>query len=340
VSGEEGRHVCGHHSAPVPGRCRFWLGTHCPEWLERSDVPLFISFGRIARVRRKRLAPVRARGPYAWDSRGFTELSTHGAWTITPQEYADGVRWSQDAMGHPEWAAIQDWMCEPFITAKTGLTVAEHQKLTIASYLELRDLAPEVPWVPILQGWHFDDYLAHVEQWELALGRPLAEEPLVGLGSVCRRQHTGMVEELIRHLHGGGLRLHGFGFKVLGLQRVAPYLASADSMAWSTRARKGQIRLPGCPHRTCANCLRWALQWREEALAIIATVASDPQPLLPMFPCNDLFGSSSRSPCYTCNRPSSLRIPSGKRSCPTPPPCIPALPPASRFSASMAGPSL
>ncbi len=32
----------------------------------------------------------------------------------------------RDEIGCLLWAAPQDWMCEPWITAKTGLTVAEH----------------------------------------------------------------------------------------------------------------------------------------------------------------------------------------------------------------------
>ena len=47
-------------------------------------------------------------------------------------------------------------MCEPFMLAKTGLTVAEHQARTVANYLELRSLAPELPFVPVLQGWSLD----------------------------------------------------------------------------------------------------------------------------------------------------------------------------------------
>ncbi len=32
----------------------------------------------------------------------------------------------RDEIGCLLWAAPHDWMCEPWITAKTGLTVAEH----------------------------------------------------------------------------------------------------------------------------------------------------------------------------------------------------------------------
>jgi hypothetical protein len=48
-------------------------------------------------------------------------------------------------------------MCEPFMLAKTGLTVAEHQVRAVTNYLELRGLAPDLPFVPLLQGWSRDD---------------------------------------------------------------------------------------------------------------------------------------------------------------------------------------
>jgi hypothetical protein len=38
-------------------------------------------------------------------------------------------------------------------------------------------------------------------------------------------------------------------------------LVSADSMAWSARARR-EAPLPGHPHKNCANCLEFALLWR------------------------------------------------------------------------------
>jgi len=50
-------------------------------------------------------------------------------------------------------------MCEPFITAKTGLTVTAHQHRTVSNLIRLRDLAPDLPIIPVLQGWTIPDYL-------------------------------------------------------------------------------------------------------------------------------------------------------------------------------------
>ncbi len=242
----------------------FYLGTHKPAWLTRTDVPLFVSRRSLCKYR----SMPKALGPWALDSGGFSELSLHGRYTVSPQWYAEEVlRWRVE-VGQMEWAAVQDWMCEPFITARTGLSVQEHQRRTIQSYLDLHRLAPEAPWVPVLQGYHFQEYLDHVLQYERT-GIRLGELPLVGLGSVCRRQDTDMVEGLIRVLHGEGIKLHGFGFKLKGLRRAAHKLASSDSMAWSFAARR-HPPLPDCPHRNCANCIKYALWWRDKALRAAA----------------------------------------------------------------------
>ena len=241
---------------------RFYLGAHQPAWLGHVGVPLFVSHSRLAG--RKTLP--RAAAPWALDSGGFTELSLHGGWRSSASEYAAAVRRYRDEIGQLDWAAPQDWMCEPQVIAKTGLSVAAHQRLTIANLIELRELAPDLPIVPVLQGWTHGDYLRHVEAYAAA-GIDLASEPLVGLGTVCRRQATVSIGVLVTTLSDAlpGVRLHGFGVKAQGLGMVAAQLASADSLAWSARGRNE----PGCEpgHATEANCLSFALSWRAELLS-------------------------------------------------------------------------
>lgn len=246
---------------------RFYLGTHRESWLARTDVPLFISHRRLAR---RRTLP-RALGRWALDSGGFTELSMHGRWQTSPETYIAAVRRYRDEIGGLDWAAPQDWMCEPHMLTKTGLTVLEHQQRTITSVLNLRAQAPDLPIIPVLQGWTPDDYLDHVDQYTAA-GLDLTTEPTVGLGSVCRRQATGQIAHLVRTLASLGLRLHGFGMKLGAFTGtdVAANLTSADSLAWSYRARNDQP-LPGCTHRTCANCIRYAHHWRTRLLARVDT---------------------------------------------------------------------
>lgn len=254
---------------PEPHGVRFYLGTHRPNWLwSIHDVPLFISHRRL----KDRKSPYpRATTPWALDSGGFTELNQYGGWNTTAEEYVAAVRRYDEELGHMEWAAPQDWMCEPDVLAKTGLTIADHQQRTLDNYLELIDLAPDLGFIPVLQGWTIADYLSHAEAYE-AVGVSLSDEQVVGVGSVCRRQATSQIAALFDALAANGLPLHGFGVKSEGLAKSADFLVSADSLAWSAGARRDAFAgKRHCSKKTCANCLHYALAWRKRVLQTLDT---------------------------------------------------------------------
>jgi hypothetical protein len=159
-------------------------------------------------------------------------------------------------------------MCEPvIINGGSSMAVVCRVRIspspsiharTVQSYLDLTALAPAVPWAPVLQGFRVDDYLDCHERY-VAAGVDLARAPVVGVGSICRRQGTREALEIIRTLSGYGLPLHGFGMKTLGLRKIAHLLASSDSMAWSYDARRSPP-LEGHTHKNCANCMEYALR--------------------------------------------------------------------------------
>ena len=244
---------------------RFWLGTHKSVWLARTEVPLMVSHRTLSI--RKRLP--RARGPWVLDSGGYSELSLYGMWQTQPQTYVAAVKRYVQEVGQLEWAAAQDWMCEPWILKKTGFSIAEHQYRSVVSYLELRLRAPEFLWCPVLQGWEPSDYLRHRDMYE-RMGVPLASLPVVGIGSVCRRQGVRGAIDLLVRLHGEGLRLHGFGLKTTAVRPLASFLASSDSMAWSYGAMRHGLRC-GDPPTSCANHMHHALEWRDSVLASFDT---------------------------------------------------------------------
>jgi hypothetical protein len=208
------------------------------------------------------------------DSGGFTELSLYGRWQTSPEDYVSEVRRIVALTGMPSFIAPQDWMCEEVILAKTGKTVSEHQDLTVANFLELRRLAPELPFAPVLQGFTHWDYLECAERYVHA-GVDIEKEPVLGVGTMCRRQGTLEAEVIMRSLAGLGLRVHAFGAKTTGLRRYAPVLTSSDSLAWSFNARR-HPPLPGCTHKNCNSCPKWALRWRERMLASLNTRNGSP----------------------------------------------------------------
>jgi hypothetical protein len=202
-------------------------------------------------------------GPWCLDSGGFATLSTHGKWQSSRKNYSQFVERCVNEVGNLQWVAPMDYMCEPSVVAKTGLSVREHQLRTIESFLFLRDRLGKIV-TPVLQGWRLPDYFWHIEMYQ-EVGVDLWDTT-VGIGSVCRRGQTGEIVRILSLLADEGLRLHAFGVKGDALALVHKRLESADSMAWSFAGRYDPP-LPGCTtHKNCANCPKYAEQWRENLL--------------------------------------------------------------------------
>ena len=122
---------------------------------------------------------------------------------------------------------------------KTGLTIADHQRLTVERYdtLVACDLSTYI--MPVLQGYNPADYAAHI----MAYGQRLRFGAWVGVGSVCKRNtDPAAIEAVLIAIKSvrPDLRLHGFGVKLTALQSgtIRALLHSADSMAWSFAARR------------------------------------------------------------------------------------------------------
>jgi hypothetical protein len=178
-------------------------------------------------------------GDWIMDSGAFTQITQHGDFVLSVEAYAAQIiRWSR--CGNMLAAVAQDYMCEDFVVAKTGLTKTDHQRMTIERYDQLRAAVPsDIYIMPVLQGYAPEDYAAHVK----AYGDRLKPGMWVGVGSICKRNsnaHT--IEAVLKAILAvrPDLRLHGFGIKITALQSTYVYdsLYSADSMAWSFNARK------------------------------------------------------------------------------------------------------
>lgn len=228
---------------------RFFTGLHQPSDA-RHIVDPFISVNRL----RPRKAPLKV-GDWIMDSAAFTEISQHGHYRHDVASYAAEIRrWATNGSGRLLAAVAQDWMCEPWIVAKTGLSVAEHQRLTVERYDAL--IAQDVAGVyvlPVLQGFDPADYVRHIAMY----GDRLAPGAWVGVGSICKRNgNPRAIAAVLLAIKGArpDLRLHGFGLKTTALADplVRAQLETADSMAWSFHARKNGRN---------ANDWREAVRW-------------------------------------------------------------------------------
>jgi hypothetical protein len=215
---------------------RFFVGLHQP-----SDAKHFmracISVKRLATRRKPLECP-----EVLLDSGAFTEILQYGRYRQSVNEHASHLR-RLHADGVASIAAVvaQDYMCEPVILAKTGMTIKDHQRLTIDRYDELQAalLGTHLTIMPVLQGFEPDTYILHLRSYSDRL-RP---SMWVGVGSVCKRNRSPV--DIINVLGAikaerPDLRLHGFGIKLTSLAdpRIREHLYSADSMAWSYAARR------------------------------------------------------------------------------------------------------
>jgi hypothetical protein len=211
---------------------KFYVGLHQP-----SDAPhverAFISINRV----RGRKKPVPSKD-WILDSGAFREIEQFGGYRHEAEEYA--VEVNRLAVINPAMtvAVSQDWMCEPFMLERTGLSVEEHQRRTIERYDALLPLV-NVYLMPVLQGYSLQSYLDHIDQY----GERLKPGMYVGVGSVCKRNgDVRQIEAILSAImrKRPDLRLHGFGLKTtaLGSGVVRDCLYSADSMAWSFAARR------------------------------------------------------------------------------------------------------
>jgi hypothetical protein len=217
-------------SLSASGSILFFVGLHQVSDACHFDRS-FISVNRL----KKRVSDFLV-NEWVMDSGAFSEISTFGEYRASEEEYAAQIdRWSR--VGNFRAAATQDYMCEPWIVARTGKSVEEHQRLTLERYDRLRSLT-EQPLLPVIQGFAPEEYVAHLDAW----GSRLSNGHWVAVGSVCRRnKDPEQIENILFAIkrHRPDLRLHGFGLKITALASgaVRTMLYSADSMAWSVAAR-------------------------------------------------------------------------------------------------------
>lgn len=210
---------------------RFYIGLHRPTLAKHFEA-CFININ-ILRGRKSDFLV----NDWIMDSGAFTELLRFGRYIHPVAEYANEIeRWSQ--CGNMEMAVCQDYMCEPLILDRTGLTIQHHQELTVERYDALKP-STSVLVMPVLQGYAPRDYVRHLTMY----GDRLEYEARVGVGSICKRnskpQEIIDILEAIKSMRPD-LRLHGFGVKITALSNayICSLLSSADSMAWSYRARR------------------------------------------------------------------------------------------------------
>jgi hypothetical protein len=175
----------------------------------------------------------------AVDSGGFTAARRWGEYPWEPAQYADWARQvTRDVQ--LDFIAAMDYACEPAVNRSALTTNCERIDATIRNEVACREAAPDLPWLPVLQGDTLSERAYDVERWRAA---GLLPTSYAGIGSVCGRG-AGGARRAIRFYADRlpGVRYHGFGLHVGALDDdvVFGVLRSWDSYSytWPRGAKK------------------------------------------------------------------------------------------------------
>jgi hypothetical protein len=176
------------------------------------------------------------------DSGGFTAAKRWGRYPWTPAQYADWIaEESRDVQ--LDFCATMDYACEKTVNRSILTTNKERIEESIQNELACRQVAPDLPWLPVLQG----DNLAERE-FDLSLRRRLGLIPatFAGLGSICGRGVVGARQVIKFYRHQlPGVKYHAFGLHVQALDDDEVFMAvrSWDSYSWNWgKGQKGVDR--------------------------------------------------------------------------------------------------
>ena len=210
-------------------------------WHQPSDAAhfrrMFVSVTRL--LNRKSTLKFQEDAQIIVDSGAFNELRKFGRYRHSVEQYGATLKRLKALFGEHLIAAVtQDYMCEPFMLDITGLTVQDHQRLTVERYDALLRCDTGCYILPVLQGYAPDDYVQHLRMF----GDRLTPGMWVGVGSVCKRNGNPYAIEnvlLAIHKERPDLMLHGFGLKKTALSSgiVWKLLHSCDSLASSFHER-------------------------------------------------------------------------------------------------------
>jgi len=130
-----------------------------------------------------------------------------------------------------DYVAVMDYPCEP--NSKIKLNVKERILKTVENAQRLMDLAPEINWVFVIQGWTKEDYLYCLD---VAKDHDLLT-PLTAIGSVCVRKNLHEVKEIVLTIRDeipDKIKLHCFGLDIRFAEDLAIFnsIYSFDTHAW------------------------------------------------------------------------------------------------------------
>lgn len=177
------------------------------------------------------------------DSGGFTAAARWGKYPWTPLEYAEFARTMSREIPL-DFVAIMDYACEPNVDRSILATNRDRIKATIRNETACREAAPDLPWLPVLQGDSLEE-----RAYDLELRDKLGMLPTdyAGIGSLCKRGIKSARKTIkFYNDHLPNVRFHGFGLHIQALDDDASFAAvrSWDSYSWNWARGQKELNRP------------------------------------------------------------------------------------------------
>lgn len=167
------------------------------------------------------------------DSGGFSFFYRSGDYEFYPAQF---IRLARKI--NADYVAVMDYPCEPDVNRSKLRTNYERIDKTIENAIKLMDLADDINWVMVVQGYKPEEYLYAIDR----IKEQGLLTDLMAIGSLCVRKSISSAREiilLVRKNLPSRIKLHGFGVDLRFLRDLAIFSAlySTDTAAWKWNNR-------------------------------------------------------------------------------------------------------
>lgn len=169
------------------------------------------------------------------DSGGFSLLNKYGDYPFSTKDYVDWIhRMDEINDGKVKYVAIRDYPCEPDITRKISmLSNVERIKKTVDNTIECMSYDIPGKWMPVLQGYIKQDYLACLQ---LLKDKDVDIGDCIALGSMCRRTNIREIKDIfcsIQKGYSGKIHLFGLTMNALKDSWLKDNISSCDTIGYT-----------------------------------------------------------------------------------------------------------
>jgi len=202
------------------------------------------------------------------DSGGFSFFYRSGDYEFYPAQF---IRLARRI--NADYVAVMDYPCEPDVNRSKLRTNYERIDRTIKNAIKLMDLADDINWVMVVQGYKPEEYLYAIDR----IKEQGLITPHMAIGSLCVRKSIKAAREvitLVRKNLPNRVKLHGFGVDLRFLRDPVIFhsLYSTDTAAWKWNNRahwEPDWKPVGILPKNDADKLRNFEKYKQKVLAVL-----------------------------------------------------------------------